>query len=47
MIPDYSNIILVEMWDENSDGEGTPAWIDYYNEEEDMEWEELVETYLE
>ena len=46
MIPDYSNVITVEMWDENSDGEGTPDWVDYYNEEEAMEFDEFVETYL-
>lgn len=43
MIPDYSNIILVEMWDENSDGDGNPGWRDYYNEEENLEWDEYVE----
>ena len=46
MIPDYSNVITVEMWEENSDGEGTPGWVDYYNEEEGMEFDEFVETYL-
>jgi len=45
-IPDYSNVISVVMWDENSDGEGTPDWVDYYNEEEAMEFDEFVETYL-
>lgn len=45
-IPDYSNIILVQMWDENSDGEGTPDWIDYWNEEELMEFDEFAEMYL-
>ena len=45
-IPDYSNIITIEMWDENSDGEGNPDWVDYYNEEEGMEFDEFVETYL-
>jgi len=46
MIPDYSNVILVEMWDEDSDGEGKPDWVDYYNDEEFMDWGEFVETYL-
>lgn len=34
------------MWDENSDGEGNADWVDYYNEEEGMEFDEFVETYL-
>ena len=38
-IPDYANIILVEMYE---DGE----WQDYWNEEEFMEFDEFVETYL-
>ena len=46
MIPDYSNVITVEMWEENSDGEGAFGWVDYYNEEEGMEFDEFVETYL-
>jgi len=45
-IPDYSNIIHILMWDENSDGDGNPDWVDYYNEEEDMEFDEFEETYL-
>jgi hypothetical protein len=45
-IPDYANAISVVMWDENSDGEGTNGWVDYYNEEEGMEFDEFVETYL-
>ena len=46
IIPDYSNIVIVVMWDEDSDGEGNPGWVDYYNEEEAMEFDEFVETYL-
>jgi len=38
-IPDYANIILVQMFD---DGE----WVDYYNEEHDMEFDEYVENFL-
>lgn len=38
-ISDYSNILLVEMLE---DGE----WVDYWNEEELMEFDEFVETYL-
>lgn len=47
-IPDYSNMICVEMYDEEIDEEtGEPyGWSNYYNEEEGMEWEEYVETYL-
>lgn len=41
VIPDFSNAIGVEMLGE--DGE----WESYYNNEELMEWEELVETYFE
>ncbi len=46
IIPDYSNIITIEMFEEDSDGEGNPDWVDYYNEEEMMEFKEFVETYL-
>ena len=46
-IPDYANIISVVMYDEDSDGEGNPDWVDYYNEFEDMDWEDFVSTYLE
>lgn len=38
-IPDYANIITVEMFE---GGE----WVDYWNEEELMEFDEFVETYL-
>ncbi len=44
-IPDYSNIILVQMYDENADGEGNADWVDYWNEEEQMEWDEFSMTY--
>jgi len=46
IIPDYSNAGEVVMWDEDSDGEGTPDWVSYFNEAECMEWEEFEETYL-
>lgn len=39
IIPDYSNILLVQMEDED-------GWVDYYNEEEGLEWSE-VEEYIE
>ncbi len=45
-IPDYSNVILVQMYEEDSDGEGNPGWCDYYNEEEAMEFDEFVENYI-
>ncbi len=38
IISDYSNFTSVEMFE---NGE----WVDYYNEEEDMDWEDFVETY--
>lgn len=47
MIPDYSNVIVVEMFEEDSDGDGNPDWSTYFNEEEGMEWEEIVSTYFE
>ena len=47
IIPDYSNVITVDMWDENADGEGKGGWVDYWNEEEGMDFKELEETYLE
>lgn len=47
IIPDYSNIITVEMWDDNFDGEGNAGWCDYFNEEEGMDFDELEKTYLE
>jgi Superinfection exclusion gene product 17 len=46
IIPDYSNAIIVQMWDENSDGEGNPDWVDYYNEKENMDFDEFVDAYL-
>lgn len=47
-IPDYSNAIMVVMWDESPDGDadGVPEWVDYWNEEEGMQFEEFAETYL-
>lgn len=46
IIPDYSNAICIEMWDENNDGEGNADWCDYFNEEEGMDFDELEKTYL-
>jgi len=41
-IPDYSNVINVEMWDEDLDGED--KWTDYWNEEEMAEWDDFCEN---
>lgn len=48
IIPDYSNTIFVEMFDETIDSEtGEPyGWCDYFNDEECMEWDEVVENYF-
>jgi hypothetical protein len=46
MIPDYSNTILVEMYEDDCDGEGNAGWCDYFNEEEGMDFDEYEETYL-
>jgi len=48
IIPDYSNVISVMMWDDSIDEEtGKPyGWVSYWNEEEMMEWDEFEETYL-
>lgn len=46
IIPDYANSIEVVMWDEDSDGEGTPDWVSYYNEDEGVKLDEFVEEYL-
>lgn len=47
IIPDYSNVILVEMFDETIDEEtGKPyGWCDYYNEKEMMEWDDVEEHF--
>lgn len=46
IIPDYSNAITVVMFEEDSDGDGNPDWVDYYNDEEGMDFDEFCETYL-
>lgn len=46
MIPDYSNVVTVVMWDLDADGKGNADWVDYYNEEEGMDFDEFEETYL-
>lgn len=45
MIPDYSNAITVEIWDENSGW--SDGWVDYWNDTECMDWNELKQTYFE
>lgn len=42
--PDYANACGLNQWDENSDGEGTPGWCDWYDEESG---ESDPEVYLE
>lgn len=44
-IPDYSNVIMVEMWAEVDDNKF--EWIDYWNDAESMEWDEFKQTYFE
>ena len=46
IIPDYSNSIHVVMWDEDADGDGNADWVDYYNDEENMDWNEIVKEYF-
>lgn len=46
MIPDYSNVVCVDMWDENADWEWNPWWIDYFNDEEWMDFDEFSDNYL-
>jgi len=31
--PDYCNAGGLEVWDENSDGEGTPDWVEWSNDD--------------
>lgn len=45
-IPDYSNAITVEMWDD-IDGEGNFGWTDYANDYEGMDWKDLKTIYIE
>lgn len=40
IIPDYSNILNVLMWDEEG-----KDWIDYWNEAEQMNWDDLEAVY--
>jgi len=47
-IPDYSNVIFVEMYDDSIDPSTKEpyGWSDYYNDEECMDWDEYEEVYL-
>lgn len=40
IIPDYCNVITVEIQNENGE------WEDYYNEDEDATWEDMCENFL-
>lgn len=31
--PDYCNATVLEMWEEDSDGEGNPGWCNWYDKE--------------
>ena len=47
-IPDYSNAMGVEMWDEDLDAdENGSKWTDYYNEEENCEFDDLESQFPE
>lgn len=37
VIPDYSNAFFVEMLVDND-------WVEYYNEAEDLDWDDVVEV---
>jgi hypothetical protein len=45
IIPDYSNAIFVEMFDETIADGKVVGWIDYWNEEEMMEWRDVENYY--
>ncbi len=42
--PDFCNATTLDMWDENSDGEGTPGWVNWYDEKgNDIDDYELID----
>ena len=43
IIPDYCNVIEVVMLEEE---DGNSDWISYWNEKEQMEWNEFEKMYL-
>lgn len=44
IIPNYCNVIEVVMLDEE---DGNSDWVSYWNEKEQMDWNEFEQTYLE
>ena len=48
IIPDYSNTVFVEMYDADFNDETGEAfgWCDYWNEEECMDFDDLIEAHL-
>lgn len=40
-IPDFSNAVIVEMWDEEN-----KEWCDYYNEDAEQDWDEYCEEHF-
>jgi hypothetical protein len=48
IIQDYSNMILVELYDENiCEMTGKPyEWVGYWNDEECMDWDDIEENYF-
>ena len=48
IIPDYSNIISVEMYTGTTEpNESDDDWITYFNDDEMLEWEEFCEVFSE
>lgn len=46
-IGDYANSIGVSMWEDEAEmDENDDKWVNYWNEKEMMEWEELEEEYF-
>jgi len=39
-IPDFANALIVQMWDETGQ-----EWVSYYNEEEQMDWDDFETLY--
>lgn len=44
--PDYANAGGLVIWDEDSDGEGSPDWVDWYDPETELDFDEYREEYL-
>lgn len=40
IIPDYTNVLEVMMWDTDKN-----EWVNYYNDKEEMDWEEFENEY--